>query len=157
MTDACSREETIQSFVEAMGRDFEKESMPRIAGRVFGLLLLETGPHGLQQLAERLRVSRASVSTNTRLLEERGMIERVTLPGDRRDYYRIGEAPGLSMLDKASERIRVTHQLLSSMRYRLADCAPEARSRLRSMERVYEAFLSAIDHAFDELSDTGPA
>ena len=38
-------------------------------------------------------VSKASVSTNARLLADQGVIERVTRPGDRRDYYHV--APDL--------------------------------------------------------------
>jgi DNA-binding transcriptional regulator GbsR (MarR family) len=41
----------------------------------------------LDEMAEQLQVSKASVSANARLLETIGMIERVTKPGDRRDYY----------------------------------------------------------------------
>ena len=74
-------------FVEGMGLFFESEGGPRIAGRLFAFLLLQDEPQSLDALAESLRVSKASISTNARLLEERGLVERVSRPGDRRDYY----------------------------------------------------------------------
>ena len=63
--------------------------MPRIASRILGLLLLTPGECSIDQMAERLAVSRASISVDARRLEECGVVERVTRKGDRRDYYRI--------------------------------------------------------------------
>lgn len=74
-------------FVEAMGRHFEAEGVPRIGGRMFGLLLLQEEPCSLDDLVDQLEVAKASASTNARLLEQWALIEQVSVPGDRRDYY----------------------------------------------------------------------
>jgi hypothetical protein len=92
MSDASER------FIEVMGRHFEEEGVPRIAGRLFGQLMVMERDASLDELAESLQVSKGSVSSNARLLEEWGVAERITRPGDRRDYYRI--APDIS--DRAS-------------------------------------------------------
>ncbi|MYB19637.1 MAG: MarR family transcriptional regulator [Holophagales bacterium] len=84
-----------ERFIEAMGLMHEEDRLPRIAGRLVGLLILSPDPVRFDHLAERLRVSRASISTNTRLLENMGVIQRVTRPGDRRDYFQINQEPGL--------------------------------------------------------------
>ena len=77
------------SFVESMGVNFERYALPRIGGRLLGLLLVADGPLSLDDLASILRVSRASVSTNVRLILTIGLAELVTRPGDRRDYYQF--------------------------------------------------------------------
>jgi DNA-binding MarR family transcriptional regulator len=82
-------DEGAQRFVEAMGLFFEEAGIPRIGGRLLGLLLLAERPLSLDEIARTLGVSRASVSTNGRLLLYAGMIERAGLPGDRRDYYQF--------------------------------------------------------------------
>ena len=51
-------------FTDRMGLLFEAEGRPRIAGRIFGYLLLSDDPRSLDQLADSLRVSKASASTN---------------------------------------------------------------------------------------------
>lgn len=79
----------IGRFIERMGLDAESDGFPRIAGRVAGLLVASATPSSLDEIAETLQVSRASVSTNCRLLENLGVADRVSLPGDRRDYYEI--------------------------------------------------------------------
>ena len=78
-----------QRFVESMGVYFERYALPRIGGRLLGLLLVADRALSLDDLASILSVSRASVSTNMRLILAIGLAELVTLPGDRRDYYRF--------------------------------------------------------------------
>lgn len=60
-------------FVESMGLTLESDGLPRIAGRIFGWLLVSEEAQSLDDLAAELRVSKGSVSTNTRLLEQRGV------------------------------------------------------------------------------------
>jgi DNA-binding transcriptional regulator GbsR (MarR family) len=78
-----------EQFIEYLGQLTEAEGMPRIAARIFGLLLLSPRELSLDEIAEQLAVSRASVSTDARRLEGCGFLERVTRRGDRRDYYRL--------------------------------------------------------------------
>ena len=61
-----------------------------MAGRIFGWLLISDPPHqSPSELAEVLQASKGSISTITRLLMQIGLIERISLPGQRRDYFRI--------------------------------------------------------------------
>src|SRR5574338_1071844 len=77
----------VRSFVEQLGLQFASEGLPLIAGRVTAYLLVSEGPRSLDEIANALGVSRASVSTDARRLEERGLLVRSSLPGDRRTYY----------------------------------------------------------------------
>src|SRR4051812_38541175 len=78
---------THQQFVERAGLLWEADGLPRIAGRIFGLMIIAEDPLSLDQIAEALGVSKASASTDTRLLERLGYLERISKPGDRKDYY----------------------------------------------------------------------
>src|SRR5690349_5908934 len=80
---------TTQWFIEQMGLSAETGGLPRIAGRLFGLLLLSPGPRSLDEIAAALGVSKGSVSTDARLLLRHGWLRRVSRPGDRRDYYEM--------------------------------------------------------------------
>ena len=70
-----------ENFIERMGMIAQADGLPRIAGRIMGLIILEGGPYSFGELAKRLSVSRGSISTNTRLLENMGVIERTAKPG----------------------------------------------------------------------------
>jgi DNA-binding transcriptional regulator GbsR (MarR family) len=98
---------THDEFIELMGRHFDEEGVARIAGRLFGLLMLGEEPCSLDELAARLRVSKGSVSSNARLLEDWGLAERVTRPGDRRDFYRIAPDMADRFLRRMISRIEV--------------------------------------------------
>ena len=76
-------------FTDRLAMLFENDGQPPIAGRIFGLLLLSDDALSLDELAEALGVSKASASTNARLLAQLGVVEQVRRPGSRRDYYRM--------------------------------------------------------------------
>src|SRR5687767_1293747 len=80
-------------FIERMGLFCEADGLPRIAGRIFGFLLLQPDECSLDDIADALGVSKASVSNDTRRLQQLGLLARVGRPGDRRDYYAV--APDL--------------------------------------------------------------
>ncbi len=120
----------VQDFVETMGLRFQDQQMPRIAGRLFGLLLIEGGPFSFGELADRLQVSRGSISTNARMLSDIGLIERVSKPGDRQDHYRI-ELDGLvSLFRKQLVKLRWSDNYYRQMAERLPANRGEAKRRL---------------------------
>lgn len=117
-------------FVEAVGLRFQEQQMPRIAGRIFGLLMLEGGPLSFAELAETLQVSRGSISTNARMLAEIGLIERVAKPGDRQDHYRIIPDGLGGIMHKQISKLRWTDAYYRSVADRLPTGRTEARKRL---------------------------
>lgn len=133
-------------LIEKFGLTFEREGLPRIAGRMIGFLMLQGGPCTLDDLAEHLQISKTSASTNTRLLEQHGILERTAKAGDRRDYYQLAGDYGEQMFAMAKQRIQRFYQLLT-------DAVAEqpagggSRERLRSMQRFYEFLLTDIDHS----------
>jgi len=77
-------------FIEDVGLLLEQSSVPRMGGRILGLLLICDPPYQSSgELAEKLRASKGSISTMTRLLLEMNLIERIARPEDRRDYFQI--------------------------------------------------------------------
>ncbi len=82
----------LSRFVESMGMYFENQGIPRIGGRILGLLMIAHQPLSADDLARILRVSRGSLSTNFRALLASGMVEKVTLYGDRTTYFVFSDA-----------------------------------------------------------------
>ena len=61
-----------------------------MAGRIIAWLMICDPPYQTAgQIATALSASKASVSTNIRLFVDFGIVERFTMPGDRRDRYRL--------------------------------------------------------------------
>jgi DNA-binding transcriptional ArsR family regulator len=77
-------------YVEEWGFFFDRWGLPRTAGRVWGWLsVCEPPEQSAQDLVQVLQVSKASISTNIRLLEGLGLVERASKPGARQGYYRL--------------------------------------------------------------------
>ena len=79
----------IRQFIDRMGFQMERLGAAKTLGRLMGLLLVATRPLSLDELAELLLVSKASVSTNARVCEQAGLVQRVGVPGDRRTHFEI--------------------------------------------------------------------
>lgn len=136
-----------EQFVERMGQLMERDGLPRIAGRIFGQLMLSEAPMSLDDLAGALRVSKGSVSTNTRLLESFGMLERLTYPGDRRDYCEVSESVHQRMLELRVERLQTTRELLEEGLETESARSERIRNRLEYFGEFFDQMIDAIAKA----------
>lgn len=76
-------------LVEDFGLLTEEMGRTRMDGRVMAWLLLADPPvQSLTQIAQALGVSKAAVSTSARSVLRSGMVERVSEPERRGDFYR---------------------------------------------------------------------
>lgn len=136
-------------FIEDFGLLFEESGHPRMAGRILGCLLISDPPYlSTTELAEILQASKGSLSTMTRFLLQMGLIERVGLPGRRRDYFQIKSGAWtqlvghavyeLSALRKLAER---GLELMESQDSELKQRLQEARDLFSYMEREYPLLI----------------
>jgi len=142
--------EKVQQFIECMGLLLEAEGLSRISGRMFGLLLVSETAQSLDDLAERLQVSKASASTNARFLERVGLIERVAYPGDRRDYYRMDDGAVERMLAMARRRWTAMRDLLAQGAEALPPEMDVATERLRGAEHFHTLLLEHADELIEQ-------
>jgi DNA-binding transcriptional regulator GbsR (MarR family) len=148
MTDAND------GFIEMMGRHFEEEGVPRIAGRLFGLLMLVERDSTLDELAETLKVSKGSVSSNARLLEDWGVAERVTRPGDRRDYYRIAPDMSERLVSRQIERMQLFIQRVGQSRERLGPLSRSTGERFDDVVRFNTLAIESLRNLAAEVTRT---
>ena len=104
------------AFVERMARVTAIEGFPYIGGRIFGLLLVSDRDLCLDEIAARLAVSKGSISSDARRLEQRGMLECVRRPGDRRDYYRVADDLFASTMEMRLGRWKAFHEVVHGAR-----------------------------------------
>jgi DNA-binding transcriptional regulator GbsR (MarR family) len=130
-------------FIERMALALESDGLPRIAGRIFGLLLISEDARSLDDLAAELRVSKGSVSTDARLLEQRGILERICRPADRRDYYRVPPDLFIHTMAQRLARWQRFHEAIGAAHASLPIRSREVRDRLEEYEAGY-AFMSRV-------------
>lgn len=112
-----------------------------MAGRIFGWLLISNPPHqSMDQLVEVLQASKGSVSTMTRLLIQVSLIERLSLPGQRRDYFRIRPHAWSQMIKQRLVQITAFREMADKGLKLLEDEPPNLRQRLEEMRDIHAFF-----------------
>jgi DNA-binding transcriptional regulator GbsR (MarR family) len=146
-----TREDELE-LCEGFGRLFEGTGNTRIAGRLVGWLLLCDPPEQTPaQLVEVLGISKASVSTELRWLEQLGVVERTTLPGDRRSYWRIATSAWVDLMER---RMRMIDRFVELADQGLALMQHEAstrRTRLTEMRRMHVQLQRSMQIVLAEL------
>ena len=140
----------VEQFIERAGLLWEQDGLPRIAGRIFALTLISKNALSLDEICETLGVSKASVSNDTRLLERLGFVERVSRPGDRKDYY---QNSANSFERAIAERLRRMGELqaLIEAGAALAVDSPAVRARLDDHRVAFSHVTEALKSALEEI------
>lgn len=84
--------EALLEWVERVAMYLARDGVPPIAGRVLGWLMVCDPPEqSAGQISEAIGASRASLTSNLRLLTSMGFLTWRTRPGERTVYYRMAE------------------------------------------------------------------
>lgn len=120
-------------------------------------MLAEPGPLSFSELAERLQVSRASISTNTRLLEGFGIVERITKPGDRQDYFQLLPETWLGVLKRhITNQIR-RRQIIEDLLQNEDSLAPKAAERVRELMHFTNAAIDSAENLIRQVGTSSNA
>ncbi len=144
-----------RNFVDRMGLATESDGLSPIAGRLFALLLLANEPKSLDELSAALDVSKASVSTDARRLLERGIAERVTRAGDRRDYYELAPDFFVRIVQSRVNRWRRIQTLADDLRGQAEELSPVVRERIDSIDDVQNFVIERLEQALAEWEQRG--
>ncbi len=130
-----------QHFVEEVSLTFEPFGVPRIGGQIIGWLLIADPPQQTGgDLAAALGASKASISTMTRFLIQVRLIERVRLPGQRRDYFQIRATAWAELLEARMAGLTTIRRMAERGLAVLADAPAPQRARLETMYAMYAFF-----------------
>ena len=143
-----------RSFIEEVGVVFEQTGIPRMAGRLFGWLLISDPPYqSPSQLAEVLGASKGSISTSIRLLAQMGLVERYVIPGSRHDHFRLPEDAVKKIIRHGLEQEIKMFRSLAERGLELTKAIPakrkawlkEIQSRYSYLEKEFPALLEKYD------------
>ena len=143
-------DDELVGFANSMGMLYEDLGLPRAWGRVLGwLLVCDPDSQSAEDFANVLHGSRGSVSMTTRALIRTGMVERRTMRGDRRTYYRIRPESWTAVLDQQQQNTKRLRTLAERGLELLKEEPPERRRRLQEMHSLMAFFEQELPALVD--------
>ena len=140
----------MNQFIEDMGIRFEEIGLPRMAGRIFGWLLVCEPPHQCaHELASVVGASKGSISSMTRLLINSGVIERLGLPGERGIYYRIKPGSWSELMRVRMGYVTAIRELADRGLILMAGKDPKLSKRLQELRNFYDFLEKEIPAMLD--------
>ena len=137
--------ERLRQFIENSADLLEEHGFPRMACRVIGALIICTPPYlSHEELAEQLQASKGSISMSTQLLVRLNIVERISLPGHRRHYYRLRERLWNDLLSTRTEHIQQHLKLVDDGLALLKDEPIESKMRLIELQVFSDFVLEAL-------------
>lgn len=127
--------QALEEFIETAGQIGAGIGLSRVASQLYALLFISNKSISLDDMVERLGVSKGNISINIRALEKWGAVRKVWIKGDNRKDYYIAEF----------DTFKIIAQQLKIGLSRRIDDAMEAISRAERSIREEERRLNGHD------------
>jgi DNA-binding transcriptional regulator GbsR (MarR family) len=136
MSDERLQRDIITTFAEA----YQNLGYSSLMGKIVALLLISEQPLSLDEISDKLEMSKGPVSQITRRLKDHQLIERVWVPGDRKDFYRasndmFGEA-FRNYVSSMKRNKQIAEKFLSDAD--LVNTTDFLKDRMKEMQAFYE-------------------
>ena len=146
----------LSSFIEGMGVYFESQGIPRIGGRMLGLLMIAHWPLSPEDMTSILKVSRGSISTNLRLLLSFGLVEKAPMPRSRTTHFAFSDEAMEHRIIAGIRSVRVFKRLLQQA----AEAMPErdpARHHIDDSLEWSDLLIGSFDQATERWRARRPS
>ena len=139
----------IADFAEA----YSSFGLNPLMGRIVALLIISKEPQSLDDIADSLEMSKGPISQICRRLKDRNLIEKVWVPGDRKDYYKatddiFGKAYE-NQMEKMRKNIEIAQRYSEETKSIDSEDAAHAHARMEEMKKFYE-MMDSHNNAFLE-------
>jgi len=133
-------------FANAAGMLASRFSINPTVGQLYGLLYMSPEPVSLNEMVEKLGISKGAVSTNIRILESWGAVKKVWVDNSRKDYYEANPDTLNIIIDRLknglSRRLEETKESVSRIDEEMkADKIPEVngfyKERISNIKEMY--------------------
>ena len=144
-------------FAKTVGMLASQFSLNPTVGQIYGLLYMSSKPVSLNEMVEKLRISKGSVSTNVRILESWGAVRKVWVDNSRKDYYEANPETLSIIMSRLKEGL---NRRMEDARIRMADVEESFNDeksvisgkdrdfyieRIDNIKDMYEQVISFID------------
>ncbi len=138
------------SITEGLGQLASYFGFSKVMGQLFGTLMLSPDPLSLDDLMDRLGISKASVSTHMRTMEHMGIVREAWVKDDRRKYYRAeGDFWQILTNILSSRELRDVNQALRVLNENSAHLQTALPGMDEEQTRLAEFYIERLDQLQD--------
>jgi DNA-binding transcriptional regulator GbsR (MarR family) len=139
-------------FIASWGRMGSVWGISRTMAEVHALLYITGSPSCTDEIMDRLGVSRGNVSMSVRSLLDWGVIEKVRLPGDRKEYYQAEQDVWSMLRAIARERIKREVDPMLDALDEIAELAPQASKQSPQDVQDLQGRIDAVREGFGVIN-----
>lgn len=122
------------------------------AAKVFALLLLcNPMEQSVRDIQKALNLSVGSVSEAVNMLIRVGLVDRVTVPGERRHFYVLQPHGFKQAIRQRAKTVSMAHELAEKGLF-----LQPSNKRLATMKDVYSLFESEMENILKRMDRIGP-
>ena len=141
-----SLQKSIDHFTQSWGEIGFFWGINKVMGQLYALLFSSKEPLTLDDMCRQLRISRGNASMNIRALKEWGVIRKVRIKGDRKDYYELDEDIWKIIIHFVRERKKRELEPVLDTMNRSADLLRQNQKTMTADERKQAAvFLKRLE------------
>ena len=124
-----------------------KLGLNNIMAQLYAILYLSAKPLSLDDMVERLKISKGSASINIRALERYGVVKRVWVKGSRKDYYEAESDISKVIMDRIQAMAKARLSEVNSM----INSSHEALGRVSSQNGAEEESVKVFKDRLEKL------
>jgi len=148
-------QEAKQQFIQSWGVFGSSWGINRTMAQIHALLLIAPDPMNADDIMEALQISRGNTNMNVRELINWGIVEKVLIPGDRKEYFvaekDIWKVAMRIMKERKKRELDPIIQTMEQVKDITADKKdPEAKAFLEMAGQI-QRFAKQADSAFSGL------
>lgn len=137
-------DQAVETFIQGAGQISAAllGMINKVGGQIYALLYLSEEPLSLDDIAEKLGISKSNISINIRLLEDYQLVRKVWVKGSRRDYYAAERTYPKKVIRDFLEKIRATLRDAISTIERTRGLVAQSEAGLKEEEKIKAAFMT---------------
>jgi len=128
-------------FIEGIGRLATAVGVSRVIGQLYAMLFLSDKPLCLDDMVKRLKISKGGASLNIRELEKLGMVKKVWVRGDRKDFYEaeldFDKIMKGALIDAVKSRMKIALDTMVETENLLKDTHSNLNKEEKKMQKLY--------------------
>ncbi|WP_340202178.1 GbsR/MarR family transcriptional regulator [Ascidiimonas sp. W6] len=148
-------QEAKNKFIQTWGALGSQWGINKTMAQIHALLMVSDNPLSMEDIMEKLQISRGNASMNIRALIDWGIVYKEFKPGERREFFvaekNIDELAKKIAQERSKREIKPAIKVLKEV-IAVESNQPEAESFKKQTKALYE-FMSRTDAMIDKITN----